>query len=163
MVGGRGWGFVGGHDYPMVMVVKMKTMMRGVVCVRERVKERERQRDSKYQKHSSLSKCKSTITQRLNNDRQREENRWYTYIHTPCYLSQNLQYAIPYYLLKSYLGWCAFLVLGILWKTRNLDHKQALATLTSLHLLMWRCSLQFDECRRRMNCVLLHMHMLCSL
>lgn len=66
----------------MVMVVKMMMMMmRGVVCVRERVKERERQRDSKYQKHSSLSKYKSTITQRLINDRQREEKRWYTYIH----------------------------------------------------------------------------------
>lgn len=52
----------------------MVTMMRGVLCVRERVKERERQRDSKYQKHYSLSKYKSTITQRLINDRQREEN-----------------------------------------------------------------------------------------
>lgn len=103
----------------MVMVVKMM-MTRGVLCVRERVQERERQRNSKYQKHSSLSKCKSTITQRLNNDRQREENRWYTYIHTPCYLSQNLQYAIPYYLLKSYLGWCVFLVLGISWKDSKL-------------------------------------------
>lgn len=63
----------------MVMVVKM--MMGGVLCVRERVKERERQRDSKHQKHSSLSKYKFTITQRLINDRQREEKRWHTYIH----------------------------------------------------------------------------------
>lgn len=36
----------------MVMVVKMM-MMRGVVCVRERVKERERQR-LEISKHSSL-------------------------------------------------------------------------------------------------------------
>lgn len=79
------------------MVIVMVMMMGGVLCVRERVKERERQRDSKYQKHYSLSKYKSTITQRLINDRQREEKRWYTYIHTPCYLSQNLQYTIPYY------------------------------------------------------------------
>lgn len=49
---------------------------RSSVCKRERVKERERQRDSKYQKHYSLSKYKSTITQRLINDRQREEKRW---------------------------------------------------------------------------------------
>lgn len=85
MVGGRGWGFVGGHDYPMVMVVKMKMMMRGVVCGRERVKERERQRDSKYQN-----------ILHYRNDRQREE-KTIVYIHTPCHLSQNLQYTIPYY------------------------------------------------------------------
>lgn len=69
----------------MVMVVKMmmKMMMGGVLCVRERVKERERQRDSKYQNilHYQVSKYKSTITQRRINDRQREEKRWYTYIH----------------------------------------------------------------------------------
>lgn len=64
------------------MVMVMVMIMGGVLCVRERVKERERQRDSKYQKHYSPSKYKSKITQRLINDRQREEKRWYTYIHS---------------------------------------------------------------------------------
>lgn len=66
---------------------------RSSVCKRERVKERERQRDSKYQKHYSLSKYKSTISQRSTTDREKKHDG----IHTPCYLSQNIQYTIPYY------------------------------------------------------------------
>lgn len=97
----------------------MMMMMGGVLCVRERVKERERQRDSKYQKHYSLSKYKIQDNS-APHQRQTERRKTMVYIHTPCYLSQNLQYAIPYYLLKSYLGWCVFLVLGISWKDSKL-------------------------------------------
>lgn len=53
-------------------------MMREEVREREGVKERDRLKTSK---HYSLSKYKPKITQRLINDRQREEKRWYTYIH----------------------------------------------------------------------------------
>lgn len=76
-------------------------MMRGVVCVRERVKERERQRDSKYQKHYSLSKYKPKTTQRLINDRQREEKRWYTYTLLP-FPEPTVYYTI---LLAKKLSW----------------------------------------------------------
>lgn len=68
---------------------------------RERVKERERQRDSKYQKHSSLSKYQSTITQRLINDRQREEKRWYRYTLLP-FPEPTVYYTI---LLAKKLSW----------------------------------------------------------
>lgn len=69
----------------MFMVVKMMMMTGGVLCVRERVKERERQRDSKHQN-----------ILHYRNDRQREE-KTIVYIHTPCHLFQYLQYNIPYY------------------------------------------------------------------
>lgn len=53
---------------------------RSSVCKREGKRKRETER-LKISKHYSLSKYKSKITQRLINDRQREEKRWYTYIH----------------------------------------------------------------------------------
>lgn len=97
MVGGRGWGFVGGHDY---LVVKMMMMMMigGVVCVRERVKERDRLKTSK---HYPLSKYKSTIIQRLINDRQREGKRWYRYTLLP-FPEPTVYYTI---LLAKKLSW----------------------------------------------------------
>lgn len=60
----------------------MVMMMGGVVCVRERESKREIERLKISETFfTKVSTYKSTITQRLINDRQREEKRWYTYIH----------------------------------------------------------------------------------